>query len=1209
MQGVPSVEGTLFSFWRKKPLQIYMGGKSMKKFLILLLSAVLALSCAVGFSACNILPPDDETGGPVQPVDPDGPGNTGDPDGPDDPGAPHEHTFGEWIVTVPATCTEEGEEQRTCACGETETRTVAALGHNYVDGVCTRCGESLVETDESYFQLNQWGYMDASFCIAWNETKKLPSKVVIPKEFSNCPVMVIGDFANSDTLSEIVIPNSVVAVDDDAFENCINLQNISLGKGITSIGSGAFRGCTSLEKIILPEGITSIGEEAFFGCTNLKEIVIPSGVRSIAPDTFSGCTSLRKITIPDSVTSIASEAFSNCNQLFEEEGGIYYVDKWVIDCDRGITNVTLRSDTVGIAEEAFRWCDLDSIAIPDNVKAIGEEAFFGCSQLIEEENGVEYVDNWVIDCNTDTTSVILRPDTVGIADHAFADCRDLMTIDLPDCVSAIGNSAFYQCDSLTSITIPDDVTSIGDSAFYRCDSLASVTIGNGVTVIGSGAFYYCTNLTSITIPDSVTSIGSSAFYNCTGLTSVTIGNGVTSIGGSAFYNCNQTKFSIPGDVTSVGRQAFYNSGLESISIAEGTSYIEWAAFAGCSGLTSITIPDSVTTIFSFAFSCGNMTSTTSLTIGSGLTSIGYQALNFVNLMDITVSAENPVYHSVGNCLIETESKTLILGSNTSVIPDDGSVSSIGYAAFTYCDSLTSITIPDSVKSIGEYAFSGCESLTSVTIGNGVTSIGDEAFWGCESLTSMTIGDGVTSIGRDTFYGCDGILEEENGVYYVDRWAVNCDENITNVSLRSDTVGIADYAFSSCDSLTSITIPDSVTSIGDGAFRYCNSLTSIIVSEGNPVYHSAGNCLIETESKTLVVGCKNSVIPNDGSVTSIGEEAFQECYRLTSITIPDSVTSIGYRAFYDCESLTSITIPDSVTSIGSDAFRYCDSLTSIAIPDSVTSIGDSAFDGCTSLTSITIPDSVTSIGREAFYYCESLTSIIIGNGVTSIGDGAFRYCNSLTSITVSEGNPVYHSAGNCLIETESKTLIVGCKNSIIPDDDSVTSIGEEAFYDCTNLTSIAIPDNITSIGREAFAWCDSLTSVTIGSGVTSIGSSAFYNCDSLTSVTIGNGVTSIGSSAFYGCESLTSITIPDSVTSIGGKAFYWCTGLTSVTIGDSVTSIGVYAFAWCDSLTSVVFENPNGWSAGATLSATSLSNTATAAWYLCDTYLDYNWTRK
>ena len=213
-----------------------------------------------------------------------------------------------------------------------------------------------------------------------------------------------------------------------------------------------------------------------------------------------------------------------------------------------------------------------------------------------------------------------------------------------------------------------------------------------------------------------------------------------------------------------------------------------------------------------------------------------------------------------------------------------------------------------------------------------------------------------------------------------------------------------------------------------------------------------------------------------------------------VVIPDSVTSIGESAFENCSSLTSIIIPNSVTSIGDHAFEDCSSLTRIVIPDSVTSIGEDAFYGCSSLTSINIPDSVRSIGNSVFSGCSSLKGVYI----TDIA----AWCGIVFGSD--SANPLYY-AHNLYLNGELVTDLV------IPD--SVTSIGDYAFYECYSLTSIDIPDGVTSIGGDAFTWCSSLTSIDIPDGVTSIGNDAFYGCSSLTSVTIGKGVTSIGSYAF------------------------------------------------------------------------------------------------
>ena len=350
--------------------------------------------------------------------------------------------------------------------------------------------------------------------------------------------------------------------------------------------------------------------------------------------------------------------------------------------------------------------------------------------------------------------------------------------------------------------------------------------------------------------------------------------------------------------------------------------------------------------------------------------------------------------------------------------------------------------------------------------------------------------------------------------------------------------IGHEAFSDCSGLTSVTIPNSVTYIGNGpfgtsAFYGCSGLTSVTVDKNNGTYDSRDNCnaIIETSTNKLIAGCKNTTIPN--SVTTIGSSAFHGCSGLTSVTIPNSVTSIGNAAFAGCYGLTSVTIPNSVTSIGHDAFNRCSGLTSVTIP----------------------------------------------NSVSYIGEAAFCRCSGLTSVTVDKNNGTYDSRDNCnaIIETSTNKLIVGCKNTTIPN--SVTSIGEYAFCECSGLTSVTIPNSVTSIGEYAFRDCYRLTSVTIPNSVTSIGEFAFRNCSGLTSVTVdkNNGtydsrdncnaiIETSTNKLIVGCN---NTIIPNSVTSIGDCAFWFCSRLTSVTIGNSVTTIGIRAFSGCSGLTKLV----------------------------------------
>ncbi len=475
------------------------------------------------------------------------------------------------------------------------------------------------------------------------------------------------------------------------------------------------------------------------------------------------------------------------------------------------------------------------------------------------------------------------------------------------------------------------------------------------------------------------------------------------------------------------------------------------------------------------------------------------------------------------------------------------VTSVGPYAFYKCAEISTLVIPDSVKSIGDSAFSHCSGLMSVDIGDGVTTIGGDAFWMCNSIMNLTVGKKVTTIGRYAFEGCSnlfvinnksslvftiGSTDYEDIAYYAKaitnadgttkykndiefsyhdtddglRFAYEAgkytliaylgeEDTVTlpltvngqsytiyqmrrakNVIIPDGFVKINDEAFYDCTTLISITFPNGIESIGDRAFngcenlksinipasvteigRYsnpfdgCESVTTITVDQGNPVYHASGNCLIETETKTLIAGCSSSIIPSDGSVTVIGISSFSTIHNLESIVIPEGIVSIDGHAFSNC------------------------------------------FD----LANITLPQSLQSIGRWAFYGCE-ITSITIPAGVTFIDESPFGACEELETIIVEAGNTKYKGIGNCLIDIESKKLISGGHDGVIPNDGSVEIIGENAFGSFHSLSDMVIPDGVTTICSSAFHW-SSLKNITIPSSVTKIEINAFFDAYALESI--------------------------------------------------------------------------------------------------------------
>lgn len=566
------------------------------------------------------------------------------------------------------------------------------------------------------------------------------------------------------------------------------------------------------------------------------------------------------------------------------------------------------------------------------------------------------------------------------------------------------------------------------------------------------------------------------------------------------------------------------------------------------------------------------------------------------------------------------SKSIVIPGKVTYKDVTYNVVMIGSDAFSDCDKLTDVVIPNSVRLIQSDAFYKCFALKNISIPDSLSYIESRAFAGCTSLTDVALPDGVKMIGSSAFHSCTALksITIPKNVTKIEKDVFKQCTSLVNVTI-SDSVKLIDRdAFSECSNLKNITIPKGVTEIKSDAFFKCIRLENIYVEKENPNYSSEDGVLFD-KSKTKLILCpcgKKGFYRIPEGVQEVERGAFV-CYGLMSITIPKSMKIMGagfkkcdkLREVYNLSDLSmeidadqtnvytsvpsvshfkvlgdyifyerndstiellgykgeakSITLPSDYKgkkyTIAEMAF-FAGGMTDVTIPGCVSEVGEGAFAKCGALKNVVMKEGVREIGLFAFSDCPALKNVTIPSTVCDIRRGVFDECVGLTNVNVTKGNPNYSSENGVLFNGDKTELILypSAKKGAYKIPNGVTQMESNAFENCVGLTRVTLSSNMKRISLAAFKNCTGLKSVVIPKNVNSIGYKAFLNCTGLTRVTIPDGVDDIDMAAFEGCSSLESITIPSGVRELDISVFSGCTGLKSITC-KSVTPPEI---TWC-----------------------------------------------
>ena len=973
-------------------------------------------------------------------------------------------------------------------------------------------------------------------------------------------------FSDCSNLTSVIIPDSVTSIGASAFVYCRSLASITIPNNVTSIESNTFYCCSGLTSVVIGNGVMSIGDYAFAGCDSLTSIMMPDNVTSICREVFSGCNSLQSVTIGDGVTDIGYKAFSYC---------------------RDLTSVTMGDNVTSIAEYAFEYCDsLANITIPDSVKSIGSYAFKECRGL---------------------TSVTIGDGVTSIGNYAFSYCSGLTSVTIGDSVTSIGKYAFQHCESLTSVTIPDSAKSIGYGAFSNCDRLTGVTIGNSVTSIDNYAFEYCESLTSVTIPDSVRSIGYGAFSSCRGLERVYI----TDIASW----CNIYFGSSDANPLYFAEKLYINnSPATDIVIPDGVTRIPASAFS-CDSLRSITIPDSVTSIGSYAFyNCKNLSAVyyigseedwDLITIDSYngclndaklYTNVVWYDVSFIIIGEGEVSSHKQLNSEIVIEPVVSEKQGYVLDG---WYVDENCTDKYGFSATVTSDTkfyarwlkLCTVsfntnggstidcqsvveggiaTDPEIPKMKGHtfdgwYADEGC---TTVYDFNKPVTTDIEIFakWkeGAPIIGSGECGSNLTwTLDDDGNLVISGSGAMDNYPYYSSVPWYTYDTKITTITIPDGISTVGKYAFYNCSNLKYIFYEGSEadwSNISIGNYNTYLTKAIIIYSYKAIVAQFTENGVFIIENRTLVSyqGTDAEVtIPataNGVKINEIAENVFAEGTTIEKINIPDGITRIGKNAFAGTAYYKNAeNWENGALYVGSYLVATNSELpNNFAAKQGTKSIASYAFSGQSSLLKIALPEGVINVDNYAFDGCTKITTVVLPKSLTRIGYSAFADCTAIEKVYFSGTEAVW----NEINAGDENTPLTSCENIIYNIEGY---FGDDSYYVMNGNSIILYLGNSSELN---------IPSKLGGKTVTTIGFGVFEGNETIEKVVLPDTITAISNSAFLNCVNLSDVTLPGNLKTLGAGAFSGCKKIEKIILPDTLTVLETGVFKDCTALKNI-----------------------------------------